>query len=85
MSRTKSKNRNEVEYLKGVVKRLKAELKYYKKRAHINEPKKNKPKKKKEPDCPHCGKGFLEEVDLKHVVFKVCNICGHKEKETNNN
>jgi hypothetical protein len=30
--------------------------------------------------CSNCGKGIVQVVDLKYVVFKVCNLCNAREK-----
>lgn len=81
MSKTKNKTHNELEHLRGVVKRLKAQVKYYKRRAHI----KDEPvfDKEPEPDCPACGKGHLRKIDLLHVLFNICDLCGHRERVKN--
>ena len=70
MAKTKNKNKSEVEYLWGVIRKLRAKLKQYEK----------EPPKEQEPDCVHCGKGMYRMVDLYRVRFKVCDICGYKEK-----
>lgn len=82
MSKSKSKNRNEVEHLRGIIRRLKAQLKYYKRRAHI--PEDDIILEDEEVDsemiCKKCGKGILRELDLKYVVYLVCDVCNEKKK-----
>lgn len=34
--------------------------------------------RKREPDCPACGKGFIKEFDIAGRVFGRCNVCEHK-------
>lgn len=78
MSKNRNKNRSEIEHLRGIIRQLKAELKYHKRRSHI----KDEPElEERQPDCENCGKGFMEDLDLKFVLMKVCKICGHKKNQ----
>ncbi len=78
MSKSKSKNRNEVEYLKGIIKRLKAQLKYHKRHSQINDD--IILEDNDFADCPSCGKGEMLVHDFFHVKFHKCNVCDFKEK-----
>lgn len=80
MSKGKNKGRSEVEELRGVVRRLKSQLKYYRRRSHIKNSNTDIDDNDIEFDCPNCGKGFLEETDLLYVKFDICNICGYRKK-----
>lgn len=87
MGKSKNKNKSEVEFLRGQIRQLKAELKYYKKREHIS----NTP-----PDddldyddvqdisaarpCPRCGKGILVEYDFKYALLMKCSHCEYDER-----
>jgi len=84
MSKSKNKNKTEVEHLRGIIRQLKAQLKYYRKREHLNE-------KDTEEDetieinanCPECGKGVLEEVDLHLIKLIRCPVCKYEKRERN--
>lgn len=84
MSKTKNKSRNEVEYLRGVIRRLRAQVKYLKKRAHISNDiiiRDELEEYLEESNCTNCGKGHMEEFDFNFVIIKRCDICGYQEKE----
>lgn len=89
MSKTKNKSRSEVEYLRGVIRRLRAQVKYYKRRAHIPENEvEEEIKELLAQECTECGKGHMREHDFRFVIMKVCDVCGHQEttkKESTDN
>ncbi len=80
MSKSRNKSRSEVEALRGEVRRLKAELKYYKRRSHIensiidDEPVDIVDATK----CPECRTGVLVDYDWKFVLVKKCSECDYK-------
>lgn len=89
MSKSKNKTRSEVEHLRGQIRQLKAELKYYKKREHINT------NRDDDDDldyddvqdiaavrmCPKCGKGCLIEYDFKYALLTKCDTCDYDERK----
>lgn len=79
MSKNKRKNGSEVEYLRGEVRRLKAELKFYKRRKHFDDVTEEV---EETPDniCEVCGKGIIQEFDLKFILLKKCSICNYQER-----
>ena len=86
MGKSKNRSKSEVEYLRGEVRRLKAELKYYKRRSHIetgiiDEVIEEAPIKdiSVSNTCPDCGKGVLQEIDLHFLIVKKCDHCDYKE------
>lgn len=90
MSKTKQKERSEVEYLRGKVKklestnrRLRKELRSLKKRAHMYEDIVEDVATSVEESkdiCTECGKGEITVHDFVHIIVKSCDTCGHKKK-----
>jgi hypothetical protein len=88
MSKSRQKSSSEVQHLRGEVRRLKAELKYYKRRSHIetaiiDDVIDGAPLEDMKPSdaCPECGKGVLIEHDFKYVVIRKCTNCEFKVKK----
>lgn len=88
MGKTRNRSKSEVEYLRGENRRLKAELKYYKRRSHIensiiDDVIDEAPLENVKPldACPECGKGILVEYDFKFATLKKCTDCGHEERK----
>jgi predicted nuclease with TOPRIM domain len=89
MAKTKNKNKSEVEYLRGEVKRLKSQLsslnrrnRNLEKKAHFYE---NIVDEATEDvdiknSCPECGKGTLHYYDMVHIKLEICDICDFKRK-----
>jgi hypothetical protein len=79
LGKNKKKSRSEIEFLRGKIKHLEKKLKQFQKEG---------PPREEEPDidedvdeiCEHCGKGRIQIVDLKFVIFKVCELCHKREK-----
>lgn len=82
MSKSKSKNRNEVEHLRGIIRRLKAQLKYYKRRAHIPEDDilLEDEEVELQANCENCGKGIIIQYDFKYVILERCDTCGNEKR-----
>jgi hypothetical protein len=82
MSKSKAKSRSELEYLRGTVRKLRADLR--------NCMKGNPVALKDEDDvvdddtneiiCDECGKGFLSILDLGKHVYSRCLLCGVRKK-----
>jgi hypothetical protein len=88
MGKSRSKSRSEVEYLKGRIRKLEAELKYYKKREHLfdNQPiesviQDNEIEEVNVSQCPKCKKGLLVSYDLKFIQLKKCDHCSYEKRE----
>lgn len=84
MAKTKNKERQETEYLRGIIRGLRAEVKRCKKAKNIPEDIEPDEQPAAEPDpidiCQDCGKGTLRYLDLVHVQYKVCELCGIRIK-----
>lgn len=88
MGKSKNKSKSEVEFLRGEVRRLKAELKYYKRRNFqesdfIDEVIEEAPLEDVKPKapCDNCGKGLIIEYDFKFATLIKCDTCGHEERK----
>jgi hypothetical protein len=87
MSKSKNKSRSELEHLKGQIRELKAELKYYKRRAHIETSiiddviEDGDLEDVNAYQCPSCKSGALIEFDFKFAVLRKCSNCGHEERK----
>lgn len=88
VGKTRNRSKSEVEFLRGENRRLKAELKYYKRRAHIensiiDDVIEEAPLENVRPldQCPNCGKGLMIEYDFKFATLKKCDSCGHEERK----
>lgn len=87
MSKSRNKTRSEVEHLRGQVRQLKAELKYYKRREHISNADTDDLDYDDVQDitaakpCPKCGKGILIEYDFKYVLLMKCDHCEYSERK----
>lgn len=77
MSKSKRKTHKEVEYLRGVVRKLRADLRKCKKGhiEHIQEDEDTEAEESNPIYCTECGKGALKLVDLGVAVFTICNVC----------
>lgn len=94
MSKTKQKNRSEIEVLRGFIRELEKEIrslrsqvKSYEKydRSQDEEPygdgEDTIPDRKFTKDCSECGKGKLvETLTLGNNTYGTCNHCGHNGK-----
>jgi len=90
--RIRQKNKSEIEFLKGEVKRLTAvnkrlrrENKDLRKRDHLNEALINGALEATDGDididiCDKCGKGNTTVLDLKHVKYLICDLCNRRER-----
>jgi hypothetical protein len=78
MGKSKRKGSSEVEFLRGEVRRLKSELKYYKRRNNVEEP---EPPINNMNYCEMCGKGILATWDFRFLRLHRCTLCGHEVRE----
>ncbi len=84
MAKSASKNRSEVEFLKGEVRRLKKQLGRIKKGETVIVKANDIIEEEHEDGCPKCGKGTLVDVDLKYIVVTSCNICDYTQRRKPN-
>lgn len=92
MGKIQQKNKSEIEYFRGLIKKLKSENRHLKKR--IKELNKREHFYEEIIDdvldeedgqlnceaCPSCETGVLVEVDLHRVKIKKCNQCDYRTK-----
>lgn len=88
MSKTKNKNRNEIEHYKGEIRRLKRQLRELQKSKHlyddiidasieqIEEP------RERVHICQECGKGKIKYFSVLDIPFEECDICDYRKKLT---
>jgi len=90
MSKTRQRTHSEIEHLRGEIKKLKSQVRYWKRKAKNLEKKEHffdnlveevyeAPEERGE-DCNNCGKGTLNILDLRFVKYLVCDLCEYKEK-----
>ncbi len=86
MGKSRNRGKSEVESLRGEVRSLKKELKYYKRRSHIENSIIDDVIDDAELDivdtepCPSCGKGVLVTYDFVYATLKKCQ-CGFEVKK----
>lgn len=89
MGKVRNKNRSEVEFLRGELKKLKAENirlrrdnKHHERRTHFYEEVIDNvaDEIKASACCQTCGKGTLIEMDFKFVKYLICDLCETKKK-----
>lgn len=93
MGKIKRKEHSESHYLKGIIKKLKAEnkslkqhLKFFEKREHFYEDNPNDDECDNDPiilpnSCPRCKNGKLSEVDLHKLIITKCDNCEYQTKK----
>lgn len=85
MSKSRNRSKSEIEHLRGQIRQLKAELKYYKRRSHIENSiiddviEDSNLEIVNTSECPSCGKGVLIEYDFVYATLRKCS-CGYEEK-----
>lgn len=87
MGKSRNKSRSEVEYLRGRVRELEAQLKYYKKREHFLETPVEEIFDFHEVEnldamkCPQCKRGTVIVHDFVYAILKKCDSCEFEEKK----
>jgi hypothetical protein len=85
MSKSRGRSKTEIEHLRGQIRQLKSELKYYKRRSHIENLIIDDVIDDAELDivetelCPSCCKNILVTYDFVYAVLRKCS-CGYEEK-----
>lgn len=85
MSKSRNKNRSEVEHLRGRVRKLEAQLKYYKKRELFFE----SPLEEIDEDieeisanqCEVCKKGLVTVFDFTFATLEKCSNCTFERRK----
>jgi hypothetical protein len=86
MGKSRGRGKSEVESLRGEIRQLKKELKYYKRRSHIENSiiddviEDSDLEIVNTSDCPSCGKGVLVEYDFIYATLQKC-ACGFEIKK----
>lgn len=86
MGRSRNRGKSEVESLRGEIRQLKKELKYFKRRSHIENSiiddviDDSNLEVINTSECHHCGKGVLVEYDFVYAILRKC-ACGYEEKK----
>lgn len=85
MSKSRRKGHSEVEFLRGVVKQLRAELKYLKRRDHLHNEIIDDIVEDQDVTgvdlCPLCRKGPVISYDFHRVILRKCSECSYQEKQ----
>lgn len=87
MAKSKNRSHSEIEYLRGEVRRLKAELKYYKRRDHLNSEIIDDIDYDDVQDivdvrqCPKCRTGILLEYDFVRAILTKCDKCDFEQRK----
>lgn len=88
MSRSKNKNRSEVEYLRGKIRKLESQLKYYRKREHFFEAPVEEIIEEVEGidtnQCDQCRRGVIVDYDFKFAILRKCTNCDFEERKKKN-
>lgn len=85
MGKSKSKNRSEVEYLRGQVRELQAEVRRLRKKEHLaaeidNLIEENIVEEIEAKRCKVCKHGLLLELEFSHATYGICDSCNSREK-----
>lgn len=82
MSKSKRKTHKELEFLRGLVRKLRADLRNCKKghAEHIKEEPDAPDAEETEIICDECGKGILSILDLGRAIYTRCLLCGIRKK-----
>lgn len=91
MSKTKQKEKSEMEHLRGRIKRLQSQNRQLRKRNRELERKAHffenivddvvEESDVTEVICPKCKSGVLQLLDLHHISLISCTACDYKEKQ----
>jgi len=88
MSKTAKKEKSELEHLRGQIRTLKSQLRQERKvnkeltkKSHFFEEVVDEIEESVilKDACSVCGKGVVEEIDLKFIIVKKCQHCGSSE------
>lgn len=89
MGKSRTKNRSEIEFLRGKIRKLESQLKYYKKREHFFESATeeiNEEVHEIEADqCPRCRRGVFTTYDFRFATLSRCSNCEYEERKKKNN
>lgn len=84
MGKSRNKSSSEVRHLRGQIRKLEAELKYYKRRSHLNDPVEEIIDEVEDIDvsrCPKCKTGVLSVFDFKFATVSKCSDCDFEKRQ----
>lgn len=85
VAKSKNKNRSEVEYLRGRLRKLESQVKYYKQREHFFEAPAEEIIEEVEDisvnRCPNCKRGVVTNYDFAFAILSKCESCGYEKRE----
>lgn len=82
MGKTRNRSRSELEHLRGRIRELESELKYYRKREHFFDDRLGEIEEVQDikiNQCKECRKGIVLEYDFIHGILKKCDVCTYQE------
>jgi hypothetical protein len=82
LGKSRNRGRSEIESLRGEIRQLKKELKYYRKRAHIETiiVDEEEPQDIDAKQCPDC-KGVVVSYDFKYIILDKCTECEYQVRK----
>ncbi len=87
MGKSRNRSKTEVQHLKGRIRQLEAQLKFFQKREHLVDTDQDdglvdnfETEDVKVNLCENCGKGHVTEIDLGFLIIGKCNVCETKTK-----
>lgn len=85
MGRSRNRGRSELEFLRGQIRQLKKELKFYKQREHFFETPTEEIEEEVEnveaEQCPSCKKGIISIFDFRFATLAKCSNCSYEKRE----
>lgn len=84
VGKSKNKNRSEVEYLRGRIRKLESQLKFYKQREHFFEAPTEEINEEvediKADQCPNCKRGVVTHYDFRFAILSKCSNCDFEQR-----
>lgn len=79
MGRSRNRGKSEVENLRGEIRQLKKEIKYLRRRAHIETTifDEESPQEVNTSQCPSCKSGVLVTYDFTYIILDKCTECNY--------
>ena len=88
MGKSKGRGHSEVEHLRGLVRSLKSENRYLRKKLNQFENQVDNIEDEEEYEetisldvCPKCQTGIMTETDFKYIIIRKCSTCGLTERK----
>lgn len=87
MGKSRGRGKSEVENLRGEIRQLKKQVKYFKRRSHIENAilddviDDSDLQITNTVQCQECGKGLIIDYDFVYATLRKCNHCDFEEKK----